>query len=68
MEAWAKPAGNLTAVAASRRHQKGILALALALGLAVAMAHLEASAGWRLLLFIPFFLTAFGFFQGLYRT
>jgi hypothetical protein len=68
MESWAKPQGNLDAAGTTRRLRAGVMALAVALGIAVVMAKADVSVGYRLLLFLPFFAAANGFFQGLYRT
>jgi len=68
MEAWARPQGNLTAKPTALRLRTGVVALSLALGLAVSLVHFQVAWGYRLLLFLPFFLAANGFFQALYRT
>ncbi len=68
MESWAKPQGNLDVPGTSRRLRFGVIALAVALAIAVAMAKADVSIGYRLLLILPFFAAASGFFQGLYRT
>ena len=46
----------------------GLFALSLALAVAVALVKVELHFAWRLLLFLPFFFAASGFYQGLYRT
>lgn len=68
MEADAKPVGNLTPHAASKRLRFGMAMLALALISAVTIHELSLSRWWRLALFLPFVLAAHGVFMGLYRT
>ncbi|MBW2522572.1 MAG: hypothetical protein JRI23_00285 [Deltaproteobacteria bacterium] len=68
MEAWAKPLGNLGATPTATRLRGGVVALALALSVAVAVVYFAVPWGYRLLLFLPFFVAANGFFQALYRT
>ena len=68
MEAWARPVGNLSPRAANVRVRYGLFALSLALAVAVALAKVEVRFEWRVLLFLPFFFAASGFYQGLYRT
>lgn len=68
METWAKPRGNLTAGPAAVRLRGGVVALAVALAIGVILVYLSVPWGYRLLLFVPFFVAANGFFQALYRT
>lgn len=68
MEAWARPQGNLSARPTATRLRGGVVALALALAVAVALVYFETPWTYRLLLFLPFFVAANGFFQALYRT
>jgi hypothetical protein len=68
MEAWAQRQGNLTARPTATRLRTGVVALALALALAVALVYFQVPWVYRLLLFVPFFIAANGFFQALYRT
>lgn len=68
MEGVARPGGNLSPGAASKRLRWAVVMLAVALSGAVAMASAELGHAWRLLLFFPFLMTANGFYQGLYRT
>lgn len=68
MEAWARPQGNLTARPTAARLRTGVVALGAALALAVALVYLQVAWNYRLLLFLPFFVAASGFFQALYRT
>jgi hypothetical protein len=68
MEAWAKPFGNLTAGPTATRLRGGVIALALALAVAVTLVYFAVPWGYRLLLFLPFFMAANGFYQALYRT
>ena len=68
MEAWATTPGNLSPGAASRRLRAGVAVLGIALICAVVMVNTGVHAGWRALLFLPFFIAASGFYQGLYRT
>ena len=68
MEAWARPNGNLSPLAASARLRHGVVALAVALALGVVLVELSVPAVWRLTLFVPFLFAASGFYQGLYRT
>ena len=68
MEAWARPSGNLSARPTAARLRGGVVFLALALILAVALVYAQVPWAYRLLLFLPFFVAANGFFQALYRT
>jgi hypothetical protein len=68
MEAWARPVGNLSPAAASKKLRTGVAMLAVGLAAAVALAKLEAGWPLRLLLLVPFFLAGNGFFQSLYRA
>ncbi len=68
MDAEAKPVGNLTPHAASKRLRFGMAMLALALVAAVVLHEMSSSRWWRLALFVPFVLAAHGVFMGLYRT
>ncbi len=63
-----RPAANLESAGQSSRMRLGIIALAVALGGVLALQALEAPRAFRLLLFVPFFLTLFGATQALYRT
>lgn len=64
----ARIAGNLSDENQTQRLRGGVLSLGLSLTIAVAMLKLGASAPIRLVLFVPFFFSAIGLFQGLYRT
>lgn len=63
-----RPAANLESAGQSARMRLGIAALAVALGAVLALEAFEAPRAWRLVLFLPFFLTLFGATQALYRT
>jgi hypothetical protein len=51
-----------------RRQKAGIIALALAIGMAAALLGLGASRTWRLVLFVPLWVAALGFFQARAKT
>lgn len=68
MEAFVRPIGNLSPGAASRRLRQGVAMLGLALAVSVALVYVDLHQAWRLLLFLPFFVSANGFYQGLFRT
>lgn len=68
MDVGAKPVGNLTPHAASKRLLFGMTMLMVALAAAVLIHELGASHWWRLALFVPFQLAFNGVFMGLYRT
>jgi hypothetical protein len=68
MEAWARPVGNLSPAAASKKLRTGVMMLGIGLAGAVTMAKLDAPLVLRLLLLVPFFLAANGFFQSVYRA
>lgn len=68
MDAEAKPVGNLTPHAASKRLLWGMSMLAVALVAAVVLYETSLSRWWRLALFVPFALAANGVLMGLYRT
>jgi hypothetical protein len=60
--------GNLSPLAASRRLRQAVVVLTFALGAAIALVRADVHPAWRALLFLPFFVAASGFYQGLYRT
>lgn len=60
--------GNLGDRAQNARLRMSLVFLALGLGLAVLLIRTDAAAGYRALLFVPFFGAAFGAYQGLFRT
>jgi hypothetical protein len=68
MATWAEQPGNLSPVAASNRLRGGVIMLTLGLVMGIIFAKTEIHLGYRALLFLPFFLAANGFYQGLYRT
>ena len=68
MEAWAARAENLSSGASSKRLRGGVVLLGIALMIAVTLVHTGVHPAWRLLLFLPFWAAAQGFYQGLYRT
>jgi hypothetical protein len=68
MDAWAKPAGNLSAAGCARGLRFGVLALGVALVLAVALAAFGVPWFWRGLLILPFYVASDGLSKGLYRT
>jgi len=59
---------NLTDANVARRLRVGIMTLALGLGCAITLKLSEASPGVRLLVFIPFFISANVFFQAIFMT
>lgn len=59
---------NLETYGQNGRLRMGVFFLAIGLAMALGFEVYGASRGWRLSLFIPFFMGAFGAFQGLYRT
>ncbi len=61
-------AGNLADVNVARRLRFGIVALGLGLALAVTLERSGASPSLRWVLLVPFFLSANGFFQGMFQT
>jgi hypothetical protein len=66
MDAWAKPAGNLSPTCSARGLRFGVLSLAVALIAAVALASFATPWLWRALLFLPFYVAADGLVKGLY--
>lgn len=60
--------GNLASTGQNMRLRMGGMMLLVALGAAVALVQTDVARGWRMVLFVPFFLAAFGAWQGLYRT
>lgn len=60
--------GNLGDKAQNTRLRMGLVGLGSALLLAVLLVQLEVPAIARVALFVPFFLGAYGAFQGLFRT
>lgn len=60
--------GNLGDKAQNRRLRMGLIGLGFALLLAVFLVQLGVPAVARVGLFVPFFLGAYGAFQGLFRT
>ncbi|MEM9697069.1 MAG: hypothetical protein AAGA56_31325 [Myxococcota bacterium] len=62
-----RPAENLTPGAAAKRLRYSVLFLAGALVGALVLDYAKASAWYRLALGVPFFMSANGFYQGLYR-
>lgn len=61
-------AANLGERGQNRRLRASIATLFVALGLSAFLVRSEASPLQRLVVFVPFFLTAYFAFQGLYRT
>lgn len=59
---------NLETYGQNGRLRMGVFFLAVGLVMALGFEVYGASRGWRLSLFVPFFMGAFGAFQGLYRT
>lgn len=59
---------NLETYGQNGRLRMGVFFLAIGLAMALGLQVLEVERAWRLSLFIPFFMGAFGAFQGLYRT
>jgi hypothetical protein len=59
---------NLTDVNVARRLRIGIACLALGLGLAILFEKMHAAPLFRLALFVPFFVSANAFFQGVFET
>lgn len=68
MEACAKNAGNVSDGAQDQRLRFGVAFFTLSLILSIVMVRAGLGPGWRLLLFIPFWLGAQGFFAALYKT
>ena len=66
MDAWAKPAGNLSPNCSARGLRFGVLALAVALVAAATLASLATPWPWRMLLLLPFYVAADGLLKGLY--
>lgn len=60
--------GNLGDQAQNLRLRGSLLALAIGLALSVLMLRAGIGTPLRLLLFLPFFVAAFGAYQGLFRT
>lgn len=60
--------GNLGDKAQNTRLRLGVIGLGVALLLAVTLIGVGTSPAVRALLFVPFFVGAFGAFQGLFRT
>ncbi|MCA9625817.1 MAG: hypothetical protein KC731_42635 [Myxococcales bacterium] len=65
---WVELPGNLSPHAASKRLRSGVIMLAIGLALGVVLVKSDLPIAYRALLFLPFFMTANGFYQGLYRT
>ena len=59
---------NLQSHGQNGRLRMGLLGLGVGLGLAMFLVQADIPRSWRLILFIPFFIAAFGSLQGLYRT
>lgn len=68
MEAWAKPEGNLGSKAINTKLRRGQFWLTVSLVVAVLMYSFEVSWEVRVLLFVPFFFAAGGFFQATRKT
>jgi hypothetical protein len=60
--------GNLSAGCGATRLRFGVIFLAVSLIGAATVAHFAVPWGYRLLLFVPFYLAASGFLQGLFGT
>ena len=60
-------AENVSEEDATYRLRGGIMMLAIALAGAVGLETIDAGPLWRLLLFVPFFLAEYSFFQAVYR-
>ena len=60
--------GNLGDQAQNRRLRGSLVALAVGLGLSILMLRAGIGTPLRLMLFLPFFVAAFGAYQGLFRT
>ncbi|MBN4050308.1 hypothetical protein JYT28_00980 [Desulfobulbus sp. AH-315-M07] len=68
MEAWAKPEGNLGSKAINTKLRRGQIWLTISLLIAVGMSCSDVGWEWRMLLFVPFFMAAGGFFQATRKT
>ena len=68
METWAQPIGNLSPGAVSRRLRVSVLVMGFTLALAVLLVRAGVHDAWRAVLFLPFFVSFSGFYQGLYRA
>lgn len=66
MDAWAKPAGNVSGCGGTKALQLGMLSLALALAAAVALHEMGLAAGYRVVLLLPFYVAAAGLTKGLF--
>src|SRR5678815_4568809 len=64
----ASPRGNLSASAQDTQLRAGLISLATALAVAAALGHSGAPAGYRALVFIPFFVAVYGVLAALYGT
>jgi hypothetical protein len=62
------PRGNLDTRAQETQMRFGLVALAASLVVAVVLAQSGASAGFRAVAFVPFFVAAYGVTSALYRT
>jgi hypothetical protein len=68
MEATAKRTCNITEDEQNRRLRMGVVFFTVTLVAAVVLLKLDVAAGWRALLFVPFFVAANGLFMGLFKA
>jgi len=62
------PRGNLDPSTQDTQLRGGLIALTLALGVAAMLGHSGAAPGYRALVFVPFFVAAYGVMAALYGT
>lgn len=64
----APPETNLASLGQNFRLRMGVLVLGASLVASVIIVKADVHRGWRAALFVPFFMAAFGAWQGLYRV
>ena len=64
----ASPRGNLSTAAQDTQLRAGLIALATAIAVAAGLGHIGASPGYRAVVFVPFFVAAYGVLAALYGT